>query len=221
MSQTISAQITRADQASNPYFYVPFEVPAGTTRIDVSLDYFKAEDCIIDLGVVDPRDSGYPSAEGFRGWSGGARDSFFVATDDATPGYVHGEIPPGRWHVILGLYKLPEAGAAVRLSIGLDANPRALTPQPVRTYPVRNQAGWYKGDLHCHTFHSDAKGAPELLHAAARQAGLDFLAIADHNTTTQRRYFHPQSSADLVFVRAMEVTTAEGHVAIQRLTLLR
>jgi predicted metal-dependent phosphoesterase TrpH len=53
-----------------------------------------------------------------------------------------------------------------------------------------------------------------VLHAAARQAGLDFLAIADHNTISQRRYFHPQSSPDLVFVRGMEVTTAVGHANV-------
>ena len=28
--------VTRADQARNPYFYIPFDVPAGTTRIDVT-----------------------------------------------------------------------------------------------------------------------------------------------------------------------------------------
>lgn len=214
MSQTITARITRADQAANPYFYMPFDVPEGTTRIDVTLAYAKADDCVIDLGAFDPRDTGYPTQEGFRGWSGGARDRFFIATDDATPGYVHGEIQPGSWTVILGLYKVPETGTEVSVSIALDAAPRQLVPQPARTVPVRQGAGWYKGDLHCHTFHSDAKGAPELLHAAARQAGLDFLAIADHNTTTQRRYFHPQSSPDLVFVRAMEVTTAEGHANV-------
>ena len=214
MSQTITARITRADQAANPYFYVPFDVPDGTTRIDVTLAYAKSEDCVIDLGAFDPRDTGYPTDEGFRGWSGGARDSFFIATDDATPGYVHGAIQPGRWTVILGLYRVPEAGAEVSVTVALDAASRSLEPQPARTFPVRRQAGWYRGDLHCHTFHSDAKGSPELLHAAARQAGLDFLAIADHNTTTQRRYFHPQSSPELVFVRAMEVTTAEGHANV-------
>ena len=214
MSQTITARVTRADQAANPYFYIPFDVPSGTTRIDVTLVYPKAEDCVIDLGAFDPRDTGYPTREGFRGWSGGARDRFFIATDDATPGYVHGDIQPGRWQVILGLYKVPEAGTDVSVTIALDAMPRKLEPQPARTFPVRHGAGWYRGDLHCHTFHSDAKGSPELLHAAAKQAGLDFLAIADHNTITQRRYFHAQSSPDLVFVRAMEVTTAEGHANV-------
>jgi predicted metal-dependent phosphoesterase TrpH len=211
---TITTHVTRADQAANPYFYIPFDVPHGTTRIDVTLAYPKAEDCVIDLGAFDPRDTGYPTSEGFRGWSGGARDHFFVATDDATPGYVHGHIPSGRWNVILGLYKVPEAGTDVTVTIAVDAAPRTLAPQPARAFPVRRGAGWYKGDLHCHTFHSDAKGSPETLHAAAKQAGLDFLAIADHNTITQRRYFHPQSSPDLVFVRAMEVTTAEGHANV-------
>jgi hypothetical protein len=214
LSQTVTVRITRNDQAANPYFYIPFDVPAGTSRIDVTLAYPKAEDCIIDLGAFDPRDTGYPTNEGFRGWSGGARDSFFIATDDATPGYVHGPIQPGPWNVVLGLYKVPEHGAEVSVTISLDASVRSVEPQPARTFPVRRGAGWYRGDLHCHTYHSDARGSPELLHAAAKQAGLDFLAIADHNTITQRRYFHPQSSPDLVFVRAMEVTTAVGHANV-------
>jgi len=214
MSHSRTIQITRADQAANPYFYIPFDVPEGTSRIDVSMRYPKADDCVIDLGVLDPRITDYPAEEGFRGWSGGARDSFFVARDDATPGYIHGEIQPGRWQVILGLYKVPEAGAEVTITYALDDTPRPLVGQPERTYPVRQGAGWYRGDLHTHTHHSDARGAPELLHAAAKQAGLDFLAVADHNTITQRRYFHPHSSPDLVFVRGMEVTTATGHANV-------
>lgn len=213
-TQTLTAHVTPADQAHNPYFYVPFAVPHGTTRIDVTMAYPKADDCVIDLGLFDPRVTDFPSPEGFRGWSGGARESFFVATDDATPGYIHGEVPTGTWQVILGLYKLPPEGADVTLTVTLDSATRAIRPQPLRTAPVRPGAGWYKGDLHCHTFHSDARGTPELLHAAAKQAGLDFLAVADHNTISQRRYFHPASSPDLVFVRAMEITTATGHANV-------
>ena len=59
------------------------------------MQYSKAADCIIDLGMLDPRATDYPTAAGFRAWSGGARDRFLVATDDATPGYIHGEIPAG------------------------------------------------------------------------------------------------------------------------------
>jgi hypothetical protein len=35
--------------------------------------------------------------------------------------------------------------------------------------------------------------------------------VADHNTITQRRYFYPASSPDLVFVRATEVSSSAGH----------
>ena len=214
MTQLVRVNVTRADQAKNPYFYIPVTVPEGTTRIDVTLAYPKADDCVIDLGMFDPAMTAYPSEGGFRGWSGGFRDRFHVATDSATPGYVHGPMPAGEWNVILGLYKVPPQGAEVSLTVALDGSERVTSPPPRRTFPVRRQAGWYKGDLHCHTFHSDARGAPEVLHAAARQAGLDFLAVADHNTITQRRYFHPASSPDLVFVRGMEVTTAVGHANV-------
>lgn len=206
--------LTPVDKARSPYFYVPFVVPPGTTRLDVTMRYEQASDCIIDLGCADPRLGDFPGEQGFRGWSGGARDGFFVATDDATPGYVHGEMPTGTWRVILGLYRVPEQGVDVQLTFAFDDAPRPYTPQSQRPRPVRKGAAWYKGDLHCHTFHSDAQGSPELLHSAARQAGLDFLAVSDHNTTTQRRYFHAHSSPALVFVRAMEVTTAAGHANV-------
>jgi hypothetical protein len=212
MTTTIDFEFTPQDRASEHYHYMPFDVPAGTTRIDIAIAYNKLEDsCWLDLGLLDPTVTKFPSETGLIGWSGGARDAFFTATDDATPGYLYGLVTPGRWQVLIGLSSIPPEGAKGQLTIRVDATPRPVKPQPVRTEPVRKGAGWYKGDLHCHTFHSDADGSPETLHASARQAGLDFLAIADHNTITQRQYFYPASSPDLVFVRATEVSTSAGH----------
>jgi hypothetical protein len=102
----------------------------------------------------------------------------------------------------------------VMLSIQLDDTPRPQwAPEPAAE-AADPEPGWYRGDLHCHSHHSDAKGAPEVLHAAARQAGLRFLTVTDHNTTTQRRYFAPRSSRDLIFIRGEEITTAEGHANV-------
>ena len=211
---SISILVTRAHQTADPYLYVPIDVPPGTTRMDVAFAYRKAEDCVIDLGLFDPDVTAFPSTGGFRGWSGGARDSFFIATDDATPGYIPGPLRSGQWRIVLGLHKVPAAGVEVTIRHVLDDAPRRLiTPQP-RTSPARHGSGWYKGDLHCHTHHSDARGAPHLLHAAARQVGLDFLAVSDHNTTSQRRYFDAHSSPDLIFIRATEITTAGGHANV-------
>ncbi|EAR51099.1 putative secreted protein [Oceanicola granulosus HTCC2516] len=206
--------MTPADKARSPYLEVPFEVPAGTTRIDVAVDYPKSESCIVDLGCADPRFGAFPAREGFRGWSGGARSRFSLGRDGATPGYVAGEIPAGTWSLLLGLYRIPPEGAEIRIDVSLDSGERALSCPAERPAPRRAGAGWYRGDFHCHTFHSDAAGSPETLHAAARQAGLDFLAVTDHNTVTARQYFDGASSPALVFLRGMEVTTEHGHANV-------
>jgi hypothetical protein len=212
--QHFAVALTRTDQAANPYFYVPFAVGAGVTRIDVALDYQRAEDCVIDVGLLDPHATDFPSAQGLRGWSGSARERFFVATDDATPGYLPGAIAAGDWRVVLGLHRVPAAGASAAIHVTLDRRSRPIGEVPCFAAAVRRGAGWYQGDLHCHTFHSDARGAPETLHDAARQAGLDFLAVSDHNTISHHRYFGPRSSPELVFIRAMEVTTSAGHANV-------
>lgn len=206
--------LTPDNKARSPYFYVPFTVPEGTTRVDVTLAYAKSDDSIVDLGCADPRLEPFPARDGFRGWSGGARTDFFVATNQATPGYLAGPLPEGTWNVILGLYRVPAAGIDAEITVTLDDAPRPIAQPLDWSTAARPGEGWYRGDLHCHCFHSDAAGAPEVLHAAARQAGLDFLAVSDHNTISQNRYFQAASSPELVFVPAMEVTTEHGHANV-------
>jgi hypothetical protein len=204
-------RLTRQDKAAGFYHYADFDVPDGTTRIEIGIAFDRTEGCELQFGLLEPSASEFPSPAGLRGWSPGFRRTFFTATDDASPGYLWGPIEAGRWRILVGLVSVPAEGVTIGFTIDLSSDPRPVMAQPRRTEPVRRGAGWYRGDLHCHTYHSDAAGSPETLHAAARQAGLDFLAVADHNTTSQRRYFHPASSPELVFVRATEVTTTEGH----------
>ena len=51
----LTVHVTRAEQVNDPYFYVHFDMSEGTTRLHVTTDYEKAEDCIIDLGIVRRR----------------------------------------------------------------------------------------------------------------------------------------------------------------------
>ncbi|MDE0346560.1 MAG: CehA/McbA family metallohydrolase [Boseongicola sp.] len=210
----INLAITPADKARTPFLEVPFQLPSDVTRLDVGFEYAKAEDCALDIGILDSRATDYPTRHGFRGWSGSARNEFFVATDAATPGYYAGPMPPGAWKLLLGMYRVPDSGVAVRLPLKADATPREAFAAPRPATPRRDHPGWYRGDLHCHTHHSDARGAPELLAEGARLAGLDFLAVTDHNTTSQWGYFGPRSSEDLVFIPGMEITTYRGHANV-------
>src|SRR4029453_9640073 len=82
-------------------------------------------DNVVDLGLFEPGvlDLGTPA---FRGYSGGARKRLVITEDSATPGSNPGPVPPGRWHVLLGLYKVSAAGAAV--TIDIETSPRGLAP---------------------------------------------------------------------------------------------
>ena len=87
--------------------YVPFDVPAGIQRIDVSTshDTFSMLGIgrnVLDLGIFGPAGHELGNAEGFRGWSGGARAGFMLSAVNATPGYLAGPIEPGRWTLALG-----------------------------------------------------------------------------------------------------------------------
>ncbi|MEX2542159.1 MAG: CehA/McbA family metallohydrolase [Trueperaceae bacterium] len=201
-----------ADAAASPYLYLPVEVFEGITRIDVRLEHDPGS--VIDLGLLDPRATGFPSRSGFRGWSGGARDRIFVASDDATPGYIPGPIPAGTWHVVLGLYRIRPEGCRYRVEAVLDDSPRqTIPPAPAQpSFPVA--PGWYPGDLQSHTWHSDAKGSLEDLVAAARSRGLRFLAVTDHNTISHHRYLASASSAELFLLPGEEVTTDRGHANV-------
>ena len=209
---SVSVALGAADKAQSPYALVPFEVPGGVTRIDLVYRYPKAEDCVIDLGVGDPDLTAFPSEKGLRGWSGGARDRFFLGVDAATPGYEPGPIAPGTWQVLLGLYRVPATPVTVEIDIRFSFEARTTRVAIAPPEPARTEPGWYCGDLQCHTFHSDAFGSPQQLHKTALREGLDFLAVTDHNTVSQQQaYFDTASSADLVFIPAYEFTTEFGH----------
>ncbi len=162
------------------------------------------------------------SRGGFRGYSGSERLAITVAETEATPGYLAGPLNPGRWHLMLGLYKVA-AGACcyhVQIDVTLDGAARApeslaATPRdlPASPPPGRN-APWLCGDLHCHSQNSDGDASPAEIVEMARQRGLDFLAVTDHNTVAASRELALLRDPGLVLVAGVEVTTYLGHMHV-------
>ncbi|MGC8781848.1 MAG: CehA/McbA family metallohydrolase, partial [Anaerolineae bacterium] len=72
--------------------------------------------------------------------------------------------------------------------------------------------GWYRGDLHTHTVHSDAEGlsVADLL-AMARRAGLDFVFLTDHNTTAGHAEMEAAAGDGFLPAVGLELTTFWGH----------
>jgi len=212
--------LTPADRERSAFTTVPFEVPAGTSRIEVTYRYEgqgrPGASSVVDLGLIDPRGSAFPQFPGFRGWSGSARTSAVITPEGATPGYLPGPLPPGTWQVLLGLSRVPPEGVEVEVTVDTweeTGQPPHPLPGPPRPGPPDRGRGWYAGDLHAHTHHSDAPGSLAELVGAATRAGLDFLAVTDHNTVSHLPHLRAGSDRVLL-VPGEEVTTARGHMNV-------
>ncbi|HEY0624898.1 CehA/McbA family metallohydrolase [Sphingomonas sp.] len=215
--RTVTGEITGADHQT--YKAIPFDLPAGVERITVRLTYDKANRTVIDLGLFDP--------ERFRGWSGGTRDRFTLSEGDATPGYLSGALPPGRWQVQFGIPNArKDARSPYRVEIFFDRGETRNATAAIADAPIRAGPGWYRGDLHMHDTHSDGscasqqgKRVPCPLYRtveAAAQAGLDFIAVTDHNTSSHfsaLRELQPFYDR-MLLIPGAEITTFGGHANI-------
>ncbi|MEO8501094.1 MAG: CehA/McbA family metallohydrolase, partial [Vicinamibacteria bacterium] len=211
----IKAHFTPKDQQVERYVNVPFDVPAGTTRIDIELKYDRARgENVVDLGLLEPGSLDL-GTKAFRGWTGGERSSIFVSAVDATPGYWPGPIQAGRWSVGLGLYKVGAAGVDVEVTVKTSSDPMTavmpgLAARPKE--PIRTGPAWYAGALHAHTHNSDGALSAQALAEKARVEGLDFLAITDHNNTAHQR--ERIEVPGLLTIVGEEVTTPGGHANV-------
>ena len=217
----LEGHLSPADKDASAYLLLPFDVPEQIARLEISYSFsddkpggfLQQPGNLLDIGLFDPRGSEFLSAKGFRGWSGSARRAFTLSADEATPGYLPGPILPGRWEIILGLVRILPDGCDYRITIRLvgGSAPRqeAVSPPP---WPVVNRRpGWYRGDLHCHSHHSDASGSLADLAAAGRAQGLDFLAVTEHNTTSHLPHLPAHSGGGLLLLPGIEITTERGH----------
>jgi hypothetical protein len=209
-----SGRWTVEDQVASPWHYVDLEVPAGTRALRVEVRYDRRAG-VLDLGCLGPG--------GFRGWSGGARDGFVIGATEATPGYLPGEIEPGRWQVIAGLHRVPLDGLEWELTaetitqrsvLGGPAPdpPPATGHQARRPLPGTGGRRWWAGDLHTHTVHSDGVLTVAELARLARENGLDFIAVTDHNTVSHHRELAAAGRRyGITLIPGQEVTTSQGH----------
>jgi hypothetical protein len=189
------------------YVLVPFDVPPGTVELEIAHDDGSAT-AILDWGVWAP--------EGFRGWGGGLTEPAVIGVAESSRGYLRGPITPGTWTLVIGKAKLDAGGVHYTAEI-VFRDDATLSPQPTAPFdPVVVAAGprWFAGDLHVHSEESgDATATLDDIIALARDRGLDFVVVTDHNTVSHLdRLAAAQAGLDdLLLIRGIEVTTYGGH----------
>ena len=199
------------------YLQFPFEVPEGVGAIHLQLVYYPLRvgkvDNLMTLGLFDPA--------GFRGQAHRHPPDaeVVVSREEATPGFVPGDTQPGNWLAQLTVHTVVEDESPCHYSLEIttharDDSVRTRTPYLPAPTVVSSRPGWYCGELHSHTLHSDGTFTPAGLIEQARQNHLDFLAVTDHNTTTALAEIDPASLGAMLLIPGMELTTYYGHALV-------
>lgn len=189
-----------------------FTLPDGCGRLDIHFRFAPLRGHgivnLVTLTVFDPH--------GFRGTGhrGGDVHHVRLTSAEATPGYLPGALPAGEWIVQLDTHMImPGEPVHYTLDVtpGVEASPQPAAA-PRQPTPSPRGAGWYRGDLHTHTHHSDADHftVADLLHLA-RVYGLDFVFLTDHNTLSGLAEMEAAATPDLLTAGGIELTTFWGH----------
>ncbi len=229
--------VVTPQQQREQYVYLPFELPAGARRLEVSYFYDNqvtgAQETHagnnIDIGVFDTRGADFLRG-GFRGWSGGARTGFFIDREAATPGYLRGPLQAGEWNIIFGCSKIDDDVVRYRVNIDVDIDtlvtdevveaPR-VPGVPVPEAIARASGGggasggrWYRGDLHAHSEHSDGANTVEEIVEYTRRVGLEYFALTDHNTISHWDELARLNDRAPLLIPGEEITMYSGHANV-------
>lgn len=204
------------------YKRLPFTVPAGVHRLDVTMTKSSAQ-AALGLGLFDAAGAGYQSG-GFRGIFGEERSTFFVSTSAASEGFVPGPMPSGTWTVLVPVFRaLVPTRVTVTVRMSFEPDGPAFEPGPLPGVVV-DTPGWYRGDLHCHTTASSDAWAsqsaltPEGWAHACRATGLDYVAMTDHNVISQNYFLARDAGADVLLMAGEEMTNwFHGHATVSGL----
>lgn len=105
------------------------------------------------------------------------------------------------------------AAAVLLMALGCVQAPRAMAPlarAPGAAEAARTNGRWWSVQLHAHSTYSDGHLGVAAMIAEAKEAGLDALAISDHETTTH--WLDPAFvvEQDLLLLRSLEAADRDG-----------
>lgn len=186
MDKVILHHIVKKEKEGT-YYKLPFQVPEKTRSVRIAYSYSKANGNVIDLGLEDEKGQ-------FLGWSGGSRSSIHVSEYDATPGYFMEEVKSGEWNILIGAYHVPTEGVEVCYEITFE----------------KEGYLWLFGDLHTHSDASDGQFDIPTLGKMAKDIGLNFLAVTNHNNYSEN--FSLPKIPGLTLIPGVEWTHYRGHM---------
>jgi hypothetical protein len=205
------------DQDMKKHIPFPVQVPLGTRSLSIRMSYaphiVEQVHNLLTLTVLDPA--------GFRGAAHRNAEVMEITIQDnaASPGFFPGPVQPGEWTVLVDTHMImPGAPIHLELAVaGADQLDPALSSTPTAEAPAARPGrgpGWYRGDFHTHTIHSDGDWDVADLVRFALDNQLDFITLSDHNTVTGLRPLERLCPESLLPICGIELTTFWGHALV-------
>ena len=198
------------------YLHHEFEVPDGVTRLKVTLRFHKERRCQLFLSVFGP--GGYRGTRMNPGAVGDIGLELAFGEGFASLGALPGAVESGTWRAQIDIESTDEVADYLLTVQAITEHLPAAAPTGPAPTNGRPGAGWYRGELHSHTHHSDGKASAATLAGAARRYGLEFLALTDHFTTSGWSEIVNEAGPDLAVIRSLELTGHRGHANLHGLS---
>ena len=147
-----------------------------------------------------------------------------LAETTSSLGCVPGPLVAGQWELVV------EAHAVVtgELAVDMEVLMNDTITQGIKATEIRSQEeqdylsfqlpsikpkgpGWYAGDFHLHTHHSDGSHPMAEVMEALHGRGYDFLVLTDHNTTLG---WKEEYNDHMLVIPGIEITTFYGHAVV-------
>jgi hypothetical protein len=201
--------------AGKHYLYHAFDVPQGVKQLSFTMSFYKNGSSQLYPSLFSPK--GYRGTRMKPGAMGEVTLELSLSEHTASPGALRGEITPGTWQIQIDVQWIDEDMPYTIRVESSDVELSSKTFQPSANNG-RDGAGYYKGELHAHTFHSDGSSSVSETIAAAKKYGLDYFSLTDHFTSAGWEELESLASEDLAVIKGMELTGHWGHGNLQGLT---
>ncbi|WP_105614520.1 CehA/McbA family metallohydrolase [Vallitalea okinawensis] len=179
----------------NTTFTYDFEVPKGAERIEVFIEVEQPPKP--NHGRPDLVGVGLKHKEKLRAWNCTHRKYLMLTEEFGTPGTLPGEIEEGKWQLVV----FPRTKNEIQ-------RVRVVAKVVITLKHYRFVAG----DTHMHTVHSDGRlSIPETIQSA-KEVGLEFIFITDHNIASANQSL--PCDQEILVAPGVEYGLEAGHVGM-------
>ncbi|MEM7125347.1 MAG: CehA/McbA family metallohydrolase [Chloroflexota bacterium] len=189
-----------------------FELPEDATKLSIHFDYSpligEGADYSnqLSFSLFDPEKS--------RGTRHNSKEQQAIITDlTASPGFTPGSLLGGTWTLFVDTHRImPPTPVEYQFTIEIETDGVVdETEALLKGSTASRGPGWYRGDLHGHTLHSDGSWDVADFITYARENHYDFVTLTDHNTISALAEWDSHCNDKLLTMGGMELTTYYGH----------